>query len=110
MALWRARALSPEQKAEIAEEESDDKNQQILEDESSSIKSDDDSENRSLQSEESGSFLGLEDVSMSVVYSSVLSVPVSPNIIIVNSLVLIFILLTWVIFLCYFFWNFSRIL
>ncbi|XP_076882817.1 C2 and GRAM domain-containing protein At1g03370-like [Bidens hawaiensis] len=75
MALWRARALSPEQKAEIAEEESDDKNQQILEDESSSIKSDDDSENRSLQSEESGSFLGLEDVSMSVVYSSVLSVP-----------------------------------
>ncbi|KAJ0808772.1 putative C2 domain, GRAM domain, PH-like domain superfamily, VASt domain, C2 domain superfamily [Helianthus annuus] len=67
MALWRARALSPEQKAEIAEEESDDKNQQILED--------DDPENRSLQSEESGSFLGLEDVSMSVVYSSVLSVP-----------------------------------
>ncbi|KAD3338007.1 hypothetical protein E3N88_33528 [Mikania micrantha] len=75
MALWRARALSPEQKAEIADEESDDKNQQMLEDESSSVKSDDDSENRSLQSEESGSFLGLEDVSMSVVYSSVLSVP-----------------------------------
>ncbi|KAK9057895.1 hypothetical protein SSX86_022734 [Deinandra increscens subsp. villosa] len=75
MALWRARSLSPEQKAEIAEEESDDKNQQLLEDESSSIKSDDDSESRSLQSEESGSFLGLEDISMSTVYSSVLSVP-----------------------------------
>ncbi|KAI7724983.1 hypothetical protein M8C21_009126 [Ambrosia artemisiifolia] len=75
MALWRARSLSPEQKAEIAEKESDDKNQQMLEDESSSIKSDDESDNRSLLSEESGSFLGLEDVSMSVVYSSVLSVP-----------------------------------
>ncbi|KAD3338044.1 hypothetical protein E3N88_33565 [Mikania micrantha] len=75
MALWRASALSPEQKAEIADEESDDKNQQMLEDESSSVKSDDDSKNRSLQSEESGSFLGLEDVSISVVYSSVLSVP-----------------------------------
>lgn len=77
MALWRARSLSPEQKAEIAEEESDDKGLQILEEESFSIKSDDDSENRSLQSEESGSFLGLGDVSMSVVYFSVLAVPVS---------------------------------
>ncbi|KAI3682838.1 hypothetical protein L1987_83145 [Smallanthus sonchifolius] len=77
MALWRARSLSPEQKAEIAEKESDDKNQQMLEDESSSIKSDDESENRSLHSEESGSFLGLEDVNMAVVYSSVLSVPLS---------------------------------
>lgn len=79
MALWRARSLSPEQKAVIAEEESDDKTTlQMLEEESlSSIKSDDDSENRSLASEESGSFLGIEDVSMSVVYSSVLSVPVS---------------------------------
>ncbi|KAI3698234.1 hypothetical protein L6452_31347 [Arctium lappa] len=77
MALWRARALSPEQKAQIAEEESDDKSLQMLEEESSSIKSDDDSENKSLQSEESGSFLGLEDVSLSVVYSSVLSVPLN---------------------------------
>nr|XP_043609804.1 C2 and GRAM domain-containing protein At1g03370 [Erigeron canadensis] len=75
MALWRARSLSPEQKAEIAEEESDDKSLQILEEESSSIVSDDDNENRSLQSEESGAFLGLGDVTMSVVYSSVLSVP-----------------------------------
>lgn len=77
MALWRARSLSPEQKAEIAEEESDDKGIQMLDEESSLSKSDDESENRSLQSEESGSFLGLEDVSLSVVYSSVLSAPVS---------------------------------
>lgn len=77
MALWRARALSPEQKAQIADEESDDKSLQMLEEESSSIKSDDDSENKSLQSEEGGSFLGLEDVSLSVVYSSALSVPLN---------------------------------
>ncbi|XP_024983723.1 C2 and GRAM domain-containing protein At1g03370 [Cynara cardunculus var. scolymus] len=77
MALWRARALSPEQKAQIADEESDDKSLQMLEEESTSIKSDDDSENKSLQSEESGSFLGLEDVSLSIVYSSALSVPLN---------------------------------
>ncbi|XP_062088055.1 C2 and GRAM domain-containing protein At1g03370 [Humulus lupulus] len=56
MALWKARSLSPEQKVQIVEEES---------------------EAKSLQSEESGSFLGLDDVSMSEVYSSVLSVPTS---------------------------------
>lgn len=56
MALWKARSLSPEQKVQIAEEES---------------------EAKRLQTEESGSFLGLDDVSMSEVYSSVLSVPVS---------------------------------
>lgn len=77
MALWRARSLTPEQKAEIAEEESDDKGIQMLDEESSLSKSEDESDNRSLQSEESGSFLGLEDISLSVVYSSVLSVPVS---------------------------------
>lgn len=75
MALWRARALSPEQKALIAEEESDDK--MVEEESTSSIRSDDDSDNKTLQSEESGSFLGIQDVSLSVVYSSVLSVPVS---------------------------------
>lgn len=77
MALWRARSSSPEQKAEIAEEESDDKGIQMLDEESSLSKSDDESDNRSLQSEESGSFLGLGDVSLSVVYSSVLSVPLN---------------------------------
>ncbi|PON90322.1 C2- GRAM domain containing protein [Trema orientale] len=52
MALWKARSLSPEQKVQIVEEES---------------------ESKSLQTEESGSFLGLDDVNMSEVYSSVLS-------------------------------------
>lgn len=56
MALWKARALSPEQKVQIVEEES---------------------ETKSLQTDESGSFLGLDDVSMSEVYSCVLSVPTS---------------------------------
>ncbi|XP_052202357.1 C2 and GRAM domain-containing protein At1g03370 isoform X2 [Diospyros lotus] len=67
MALWKARALSPEQKAQIVEEESEAKNLQVVEEESDA---------KTLQPEESGSFLGLEDVSMSLVYSSVLSVPV----------------------------------
>ncbi|CAB4275582.1 unnamed protein product [Prunus armeniaca] len=53
MALWKARSLSPEQKVQIVEEESEVK----------------------IQSEESGSFLGLDDVSMSEVYSSAHSVP-----------------------------------
>lgn len=56
MALWKARSLSPEQKVQIVEEES---------------------KTKCLQTEESGSFLGLEDVSMSEIYSTTLSVPVS---------------------------------
>ncbi|XVF75146.1 hypothetical protein PTKIN_Ptkin13bG0164000 [Pterospermum kingtungense] len=56
MALWKARSLSPEQKVQIAEEES---------------------EAKGLQIEESGTFLGVEDVSMSEVYSAVFSVPTS---------------------------------
>jgi hypothetical protein len=59
LALWKARSLSPEQKVQIVEEASEAKSLQ------------------SLQTEESGSFLGLDDVSMSEVYSSTLSVPVS---------------------------------
>ncbi|XP_021902293.1 C2 and GRAM domain-containing protein At1g03370 [Carica papaya] len=55
MALWKARSLTPEQKVRIVEEESEAK----------------------LQTEESGSFLDLEDVSMSEVYSSSLPVPTS---------------------------------
>ncbi|KAL5972422.1 hypothetical protein ACLOJK_041676 [Asimina triloba] len=54
MALWKDRALSPEQKVRIVEEESGAKG---------------------LETEESGSFLGIEDTSMSEVYSSVLPVP-----------------------------------
>ena len=68
MALWKARALSPEQKVQIVEEESEAKNLQSAEEEY---------EAKTLQTEEIGSFLGLGDVSMSLVYSSVLSVPVS---------------------------------
>ncbi|XP_024443487.1 C2 and GRAM domain-containing protein At1g03370 isoform X2 [Populus trichocarpa] len=56
MALWKARSLSLEQKVQIVEE---------------------DSETKILQTEESGSFLGLEDVSMSEVYAASFSVPVS---------------------------------
>lgn len=56
MALWKARSLSPEQKVQIIEEES---------------------EVKSLQTDESGSFLGLDDVSMSEVHSSSHAVPVS---------------------------------
>ena len=55
MALWKARSLSPEQKVQIVEEES---------------------EAKSLVSDESGSFLGLEDVSMSEIYSCSLPIPV----------------------------------
>lgn len=54
MALWKARSLSPEQKVRIIEEESEVKN---------------------LQTEESGPFLGVEDVSMSEVYSAALPFP-----------------------------------
>ncbi|KAF7120683.1 hypothetical protein RHSIM_Rhsim13G0190100 [Rhododendron simsii] len=68
MALWKARALSPEQKVLIVQEESEPKNLKVVEEEG---------EAKSLQIEESGSFVGLGDVSMSLVYSSVLSVPVS---------------------------------
>ncbi|KAI3928637.1 hypothetical protein MKW98_024238 [Papaver atlanticum] len=53
VALWRAKSLSPEQKVQIVEEESGVK---------------------SLRTQESGSFLGLEDASMSEIYSSVLPV------------------------------------
>ncbi|GMH05220.1 hypothetical protein Nepgr_007060 [Nepenthes gracilis] len=56
MALWKSKSLSPEQKVRIAVEES---------------------EAKSLETEESGSLMGVEDVSMSEVYSSVLSVPIN---------------------------------
>ncbi|KAK7303447.1 hypothetical protein RJT34_14354 [Clitoria ternatea] len=56
MALWKARSLTPEQKVKFVEEESDTK---------------------SLTSDESGSFLGLDDVSMSEIYSCSLPIPAS---------------------------------
>lgn len=55
MALWKARSLSPEQKALLAEE----------------------SDAGSIGSEESESFLDMEDVKMSEVYSSSLPMSVS---------------------------------
>ncbi|KAJ0240541.1 GRAM domain-containing protein [Hirschfeldia incana] len=55
MALWKAKSLTPEQKVQAVEEESEQK----------------------LHSEESGSFLGIDDVRFSEVYSLTLPVPVS---------------------------------
>ncbi|VAI85323.1 unnamed protein product [Triticum turgidum subsp. durum] len=49
MALWKARSLTPEEKIQLVEEES---------------------EAKDLQTEEGGSFLGIEDVKMSEVFSS----------------------------------------
>lgn len=49
MALWKARSLTPEQKVQLVEEES---------------------EMKDLQNEESGSFLGIEEAKMSEVFSS----------------------------------------
>ncbi|KAF9592164.1 hypothetical protein IFM89_012658 [Coptis chinensis] len=56
LALWKAISLTPEQKVQIVEEESEEKR---------------------VQTEESGAFLGLEDATMSEVYSSHLSIPVT---------------------------------
>lgn len=49
MALWKARSLTPEQKVQLVEEES---------------------ETKDFQNEESESFLGIEDAKMSEVFSS----------------------------------------
>lgn len=89
MALWKARALTPEQKVQIADEESEAntaveeealaKNLPAMDEEveAKSQAVDEESEAKSLRTEESGSFLGVEDVNMSMVYSSILSLPVS---------------------------------
>jgi hypothetical protein len=55
MALWKSRSLSPEQ-VELVEEES---------------------ETKSLQSEDSGSFIGMDDVNMKDVFSCSLTFDVS---------------------------------
>ncbi|KAL0398911.1 UNVERIFIED_CONTAM: C2 and GRAM domain-containing protein [Sesamum radiatum] len=91
MALWKARALTPEQKVQIVEEESEANGIHTAEEESiarnlqgsefegeaKSLQVDEESEAKGLHTEESGSFLGVEDVNMSVVYSSILSIPTS---------------------------------
>ncbi|KAF3331391.1 C2 and GRAM domain-containing protein [Carex littledalei] len=56
LALWRSRSLSPEQKVQLVEEESDTK---------------------SLNSEDSGSFIGMDDVMMSEVFSCSLPLNIS---------------------------------
>lgn len=56
LVLWKARSLTPEQKVKIVEE---------------------DSETSGLQTEESGTFVGDDDVSMNEVYSSPLTVPMN---------------------------------
>ncbi|XP_047316601.1 C2 and GRAM domain-containing protein At1g03370-like [Impatiens glandulifera] len=69
MALWKARALTPEQKVQIVEEESEAKNSQTAEEENDA---------KMLQQEDSGSFSGIEDpVNQTLVYSSVIAVPTS---------------------------------
>lgn len=80
MALWKAKSLTPEQKVRIAEQEAGGKDLQILEDEPGSKCQqvpEDESDTKDLQSEENGSLFGFGDVGMSVIYCSVLSVPVS---------------------------------
>ncbi|KAK1395434.1 C2 and GRAM domain-containing protein [Heracleum sosnowskyi] len=80
MALWKAKSLTPEQKVRIAEQEAGGKDLQILEDESGSKclqVADDETDTKGLQSEENGSLFGFGDVCMSVIYCSVLSVPVN---------------------------------
>lgn len=62
------------------EEQSEVKNLQISEEDSIAKDlqaADEDAEIKSLTAEDSGSYLGIDDVKMSLVYSSVLSVPVS---------------------------------
>lgn len=89
MALWKARALTPEQKVQIAddeleantagEEEALAKNLQATDEEleAKTQAVDEESEAKGLlRTEESGSFLGVEDVNMPHVYSSILSLPV----------------------------------
>lgn len=56
MALWKARSLSPEQKVQLVEEES---------------------ETKSLRTEDNGSFLGITEAKMSEVFSSTIPLNVS---------------------------------
>lgn len=84
MVLWKARALTPAQKVEMVEEESDvgdsiaEKVQALEELEAKNLQvAYEENEPNRLQTEESGSFIGIEDVNMSMAYSSILSLPVS---------------------------------
>ncbi|XP_073302789.1 C2 and GRAM domain-containing protein At1g03370-like isoform X3 [Primulina huaijiensis] len=91
MVLWKARALTPAQKVEMVEEESNSNSEETAVEDSIAKKvqaaeeleaqnlhaGDDENELRPLQTEESGSFIGIEDVNMSMAYSSILSLPTS---------------------------------
>lgn len=79
MALWKARAFSPEQKARIVEEESKAKSLQIPDEDSidKNLQVDEETEGKNLQSEEIDLTTGDDDPNMSIAYSTVLSVPVS---------------------------------
>lgn len=56
MALWKSRSLSPEQKVQLVEEES---------------------ETKSLQSDDSGSFIGMDDVKMQEIFLCLIPLNVS---------------------------------
>ncbi|CAH9133772.1 unnamed protein product [Cuscuta epithymum] len=77
MALWKARALSPEEKARIVEEESKAKNLQISDEDSmdKNLHVDDETEGKHIQSEETDLSTGDDDLTMYIAYSSVLSIP-----------------------------------
>ncbi|KAL1566901.1 C2 and GRAM domain-containing protein-like isoform X1 [Salvia divinorum] len=93
LALWRAKSLPPKQKEEIkAEKESEAHDARASEDESVSetiqaaveelevnndLIEEDDSDAKSIQTEETASFLGVDDVNVSMVYSSILQLPTS---------------------------------
>lgn len=84
MVLWKARALTPAQKVEMVEEETAvdesiaEKVQAVEEVEAKNHQAAyEENEPNRLQTEESGSFIGIEDVNMSMAYSSILSLPTS---------------------------------
>ncbi|XP_051124912.1 C2 and GRAM domain-containing protein At1g03370-like isoform X2 [Andrographis paniculata] len=78
MALWKARALTPEQKVQMIEEESEATGDPVSEEDLVAKTSNrHEYESEAKSSEEGASFLELEDVNMSVVYASILSVPTS---------------------------------
>lgn len=86
MALWKARALTPEQKVRIADEESEANGVQIDkmknlpsadEELDSKVVVDEESDSKILRSEESGALLEVEDIHMFQIFSSDLSLPTS---------------------------------
>ncbi|KAG6387535.1 hypothetical protein SASPL_152727 [Salvia splendens] len=92
LALWRAKTLPPKQDEMIPEKESEANDVRASEDESVSetiqaaeeelevhcdLIEDNDSDAKITQTEETASFLGVDDVNVSTVYSSILPLPIS---------------------------------